>query len=280
MKKAIGFIILGALLLCLSLPSQAQIVRKNAVKLNPDSIEHVIIDGDTVSIIIPQANYGRFDRGLYNYIFIPKGKWDFSLTASYGELQTEDERLLSVIEDMDIKGQMYSIKPSVSYFVANNQSVGLRFNYTRGSADLGHMSVDFDDDLNFTLSDVSYFQETFDVSTFYRNYLGLSSSGIFGIFNEVELGFGSGSSRFKRLYDGVPRDTRTTITKGSLNFSPGVCVFIQDFISFNVSFGVFGLKWRKESQITDGIDEGSRVTSGANFRFNLFNINFGLMVVI
>lgn len=37
---------------------------------------------------------------------------------------------------------------------------------------------------------------------------------------------------------------------------------------------------RNEKQLTNGIDEGSRFTSGANFRFNIFNINFGLMVVI
>jgi hypothetical protein len=28
------------------------------------------------------------------------------------------------------------------------------------------------------------------------------------------------------------------------------------------------------------VDEGSRVSSGANFRFNIFNINFGMAVVI
>jgi hypothetical protein len=47
-----------------------------------------------------------------------------------------------------------------------------------------------------------------------------------------------------------------------------------------VSFGVFGVKFRNEHQKTDGVDEGSRFTSGANFKFNIFNINFGLMVVI
>ena len=36
----------------------------------------------------------------------------------------------------------------------------------------------------------------------------------------------------------------------------------------------------QEKQATNGVDEGSRFTSGANFRFNIFNINFGLMVVI
>ncbi len=100
------------------------------------------------------------------------------------------------------------------------------------------------------------------------------------MFNEVDVTVGSGTSRFKRLYDGVPRDTRTVITQGSINFSPGVCVFIQEYVAFNVSFGVFGLNFRREHQLTDGTDEGTRFTSGANFRFNLFNINLGMMVVI
>lgn len=256
------------------------IVRKGERPEIPDSIPQVIVAGDTVPIIIPQKNYGRFDRGLFNYIFIPKGKWGFGITASYGELDTEDIQVLSIIEDLDFQGKMYSVKPYMSYFFESNQSVGLRFNYTRGTADLGKLAVNFDDDLNFTIRDVSYYQQSLSVSAFYRNYVGLDSGGRFGIFNEVDLSFGSGSSRFKRLYNDEPRDTRTVVTQGALNFSPGVCVFIQDFASFNVSFGVFGLKWKKEDQKTNGVEEGSRVTSGANFKFNVFNINFGLMVVI
>lgn len=175
---------------------------------------------------------------------------------------------------------MYSVKPYISYFIANNRSVGLKFNYTRGIADLGHLAMDFSDDLDFSIRDVSYYQQSFSVSCFHRAYVGLDAGGRFGVFNEVDLAFGSGSSRFKRIFNDVPRDTHTNIVQGALNFSPGVCVFLQDFASFNISFGVFGLKWRKEHQVTDGIDEGTRVSSGANFRFNIFNINFGMMIVI
>ena len=264
-----------------AVPASAQIIqRKKLIEFDRDSVEHFVVDGDTVPIILPEKNYGRFDRGLFNYIFIPKGKWGFGITASYGELQTEDVRVLSILKDVDFKGKMYSVKPYISYFVKSNQAVGLKFDYTRGIADLGRLAVDFDDDLNFTLRDVSYYQQSFSVAAFHRAYVGLDRSGRFGIFNEVDLSFGSGSSRFKRLYNNEPKDTRTVITQGAINFSPGVCVFLQDFMSFNVSFGVFGLKWRKEDQTTDGVDEGSRVTSGANFKFNIFNINFGLMVVI
>lgn len=279
MKRTIHYI-LFVLALAVALPAGAQIQRKTLVEINRDSIEHVVVDGDTVPVILPEKNYGRFDRGLFNYIFIPKGKWGFGMTASYGELKTEDVQVLSILKDVDFSGKMYSVKPYISYFIRSNQAVGLKFDYTRGIADLGRLAVDFDDDLNFSLRDVSYYQQSFSVAAFHRAYVGLDRSGRFGIFNEVYLAFGSGSSRFKRLYNNEPKDTRTIITQGSINFSPGVCVFIQDYVSFNVSFGVFGLKWRKEDQMTDGIDEGSRVTSGANFRFNIFNINFGLMVVI
>jgi hypothetical protein len=276
-RKAIT-IILAALAGCCALSAQS-IVRKGTRAVE-DSVAMVVVGNDTVNVIIPERNLGRFDRGLFNYIFIPRNKWGFGITASYGELNTDDVQVLSILKDVDFNGKMYSIRPYLSYFIRNNQSVGLKFNYNRGIADLGRLAVDFDDDLNFTLRDVSYYQQSFGIGAFYRNYVGLDHNGRFSIFNEVELGFSSGSSRFRRLYNSEPRDTRTTSTEVSLNFSPGVCVFIQEYVSFNVSFGVFGLKMRNEKQLTNGIDEGSRFTSGANFRFNIFNINFGLMVVI
>jgi len=43
---------------------------------------------------------------------------------------------------------------------------------------------------------------------------------------------------------------------------------------------VFGINVRNERQSTNGVDEGRRFSSGANFRFNIFNINFGMAVFI
>ena len=63
--------------------------------------ERVIVGNDTVSMIIPQRNIGRHDRGLRNYLFIPKGQWAIGLTASYGELNTDDVQILSIIKDLD-----------------------------------------------------------------------------------------------------------------------------------------------------------------------------------
>lgn len=242
--------------------------------------ELVIIGGDTISIILPQKNYGRYDRGLYNYLFIPKGQWSFGVTASYGEFSSDDVQILSIVKDLDLNIKAYSLKPSVSYAIRNNQTVGIKFNYTRMACDLGALSFDFSEDMNFTIGDISYYSQTYSTGFFYRNYVGLGRMKRFGVFNEIDLSFGSGSSRFKRRYDGEMKDTRTNITEAGLNFSPGLAVFIMDNVSFNVSFGVFGLKMKREKQWTNGVYDGSSISSGANFKFNIFNINFGMAINI
>ncbi len=242
--------------------------------------EKVIVGKDTVSIIIPQRNFGRYDRGLYNFLFIPKGQWALGLTASYGSFDAKDVELLSVIKDFDFKGTIYSVKPSVAYFWKNNQSVGIKFNYTHSDLNMPHLAVDFDDDINFSIRDVSYYSETYSVALFYRNYVGLGREKRFAIFNDVDISFGGGVSRFKRYYNNELRDTKTDIFEAALNFSPGVCVFVMDYVSFNVSFGVFGIKMRNEKQKTNDVEEGSRFTSGANFKFNIFNINLGIGIHI
>ena len=61
------------------IPVDSTITRSDAID------EMVIVGDDTVSIIIPENNYVRYDRVLFNYLIITKGQWAFGLTASYGE---------------------------------------------------------------------------------------------------------------------------------------------------------------------------------------------------
>lgn len=274
--------ILVAVMTVLTVQGQT-ILRKDSIASQRRAVtesELVIARGDTTAIILPEHNFGRFDRGLYNYLYIPKGSWSLGMTASYGELNTDNMQLLDIINDFDFSGKMYSINVTAGYFFRHNQSLGVKVNYTRGIADLNRLAVDFSDDINFTLKDVSYHQQSCAMGAVYRNYVGLGRQRIFSVFNEVDLMFQRGSSRFKRLFNDQPKDTRTTSTQASLNFSPGVCVCLQQNVAFNVSFGVFGLKMRKENQTTNMTEDGSRFTSGANFRFNIFNINFGMLILI
>lgn len=245
-----------------------------------DLSERVIFRGDTVPMVLKSRNLGRFDRGLSNFLFIPRGQWHFGLTASYGEFSTEDLDLFSVLKDFDFSGHAFSIRPYISYFIRNNLSVGLRLSYNNSKASLGSLKMDIMDDMNLNLHDVSYRSESYSAAIVLSQYIGLSRRSRFGVFNEVALGISSGSSDFTRPYAGEPMNTHTSFTKATLDFSPGVCVFIMKNVSFNLSFGVFGFYINNQKQEIDGEPGGNSVTSGANFRLNIFNLNFGIGVHI
>lgn len=286
MKRLIFIAI--AFLACFGVSASEAVVRdtvtsKRIVKGRvhyPEMDEKVIVGSDTVNLVLKDRNFGRYDRGLFNYLFIPKKQWAFELMASYSQFDADDVEILQALNDFDFNGKQYALRPTVAYFFRPNQCVGVKFDYTRQEADLGRLAVNFGDDLSFDIHDISYYSSKYALGVFYRNYVGLGRSKRFAIFNEACLSFGSGSSRFKRPFNDQIRDTRTDLTEVALNFSPGICMFVMDYISFNVSFGVFGVHLRNEKQVTDGVEEGSRFSSGANFKFNLFNINFGIGVHI
>lgn len=245
-----------------------------------DGDEKVIANGDTVPLIIRHKNLGRFDRGLFNYLFLPKGVWNFGLTASYGEFSTEDLQLLSLISDCDFSGQTFSIKPSISYTIRNNITLGLRLGYTSTSGNLSSFGVDIDEDMSFDLHDIRYRSQSYTAAVQARQYYGLGRKSRFAVYNEVELAFSSGNSDFDRPFSGEIKKTHTTSSDLRIAFSPGLSVLMVKNVSFDISFGVFGFYLHNEKQMVNGVSLGNRFTSGANFRFNIFNINFGLAVHI
>lgn len=241
-----------------------------------DEEERVTWKGDTIPMKLKTRNLGRYDRGLFNYLFIPRGQWSLGLTASYGEFSTDNIEMFNLLSDINVRGHIFSIKPYMSYFIKNNMSVGLRFGYTSAKGNIDSFNVDIDEDMNFNLHDIMYRNESYTAAMTFRQYIGIARRGRFGVFNEVELAFSSGNSDFSRPYAGELRNTHTTYMEAGLNFSPGVCVFIMKNVSFNLSLGVFGFKLRNEKQMEHGVEVGNRTTSGANFRLNIFNLNFGI----
>lgn len=245
-----------------------------------DLNELTIHKGDTIPMVLKSLKVGRFDRGLSNMLYIPKGQWSVGLTASYGEIGTSDLDVFGVLSDVTISANAFTIKPYVQYFIRNNMAVGLKFGYYNAKGVIDSFNVDIDEDMNFNLNDVMYRNESYSAAFTFNNYIGLSRRGRFGVFNEIELSFKSGNSEFRRPYNGEPRTTYTTTTNIELNFSPGVQVFIMKNVAFHISFGVFGIHLTNEKQRENDEPTGNRLTSGANFRFNLFNINFGIAVNI
>lgn len=245
-------------------------------KLNIE--EKTIYRGDTVPMVLKSINLGRYDRGLFNFLYVPKGTISIGLTASYGEISTKDLEFLGLVSDVSISGHAFTIKPYLQYYIRNNLAVGLKFSYYNAQGNIDSFALDIDDDMNFSLHDIMYHSRSFSYAATLTQYIGLTRRGRFGVFNEIELAMNHGTSNFQRPYGGQLRNTKTVTTEGQINFSPGIQVFIMKHVAFHVSFGVFGFSFKNEKQTEDGVFSGKRFSSGANFRFNIFNINFGIAV--
>ena len=255
------------------LRGRSKVVRDNSIV---DLDEVVTYKGDTLPMVLKDLKLGRYDRGLFNFLFIPKGMWTIGLTASYGKFSTADLQMFYVISDVDISAHAFSIKPYFSYAFKNNITAGLRLEYSNIVGNINSFGLDIDEDMSFNIHDVGYSSESYSAALLLTQYIGLERKGRFGVFNEAQLKLTSGTSDFNRPYDGVMKMTHNSNFQASLTYSPGVCVFVMPNLSCNLSFGVFGFYINHTKQWENGERSGSRTTSGANFRFNIFNISFGL----
>lgn len=269
--------------------------------ISVDSLESsyrpVLIVRDTVYVTVPQTGeqlvakhrsdsadllkmkaIGRYDRGIKNFRYIPRKKWLGGLTFSYSNFDSADNRLLfSYIQDFSMNLRSFSVKPFVGYAFRDNQILGLKLGYNHTVGSLDNFSFDVDEDLSFTLKDLRYAEDVYSFALFHRSYVGLDSNKRFGFFNELSLGYNNGSSSFQRKEEEQTKRSETRVHELNLGVKPGLSVFIMQNVAAEVSIGVVGFKYRSEKQKDENGVEGSRRSSGANFKINLFNINIGIV---
>ena len=103
-----------------------------------------------------------FDRGIgmSNTVFVPKGTVGTGVNFSYNTIDLGNTTLdsgYSMLFDLvgGLRGSMYTfgLAPHLSYFVADNLSVGARFDYDRSSLRLGNAALSLGDGMSFGISD-------------------------------------------------------------------------------------------------------------------------------
>lgn len=251
----------------------------------------LVVVHDTVFVPIPETKIqidsskiirtraiGRYDRGITNYRFVSKGKWIGGATVSVYDYDSDNSRLLfSLIKDVDLNFKITSIKPFIGYAIADNQVIGLKFGYSRIAGNIDNFSLNIED-LDVTLKDIKYMDDSYSFNFFYRSYIGLDSHGLFGLFNETSVGYNTGSARFSRGDEEDLKYTDTSINQLRVGINPGIAIFIMPNVGAEVSFGVAGFTYNWEKQKKSNGEIGKLTNSGANFKINLLNINIGLIV--
>lgn len=228
------------------------------------------------------ASAEKFDRGfsLKNPpIFVPKGHLLFGGTVSYRDYQFFDYKFV-VLDNLDGKGYMMNVSPYVSYFFADNLAAGARFAYKRSMIQLDEADLSLGDGMSFGVRDYYSIQHTYYGAATFRSYLPLGESRRFGLFNELQLVAGAGQSKILTGKGETLSGTFQHILELGLQVVPGVCVFVTNEMAVEASVGIMGLRYKKVSQLTNQVFEGSFQTSSADFKVDIFSINIGVSFFI
>lgn len=219
-----------------------------------------------------------FDRGIQNQTFIPKGQWMLGSTFSYSEHEDNNFSFLGVLQDIESLGYSFKVSPFFGYFIKDNVAVGGRFSYKRSYTDLGNLSLDLGEDLDFSLSDVKYLEHEFSTTGFVRTYLPIGRSKVFGLFNEARItyGYSQGKNTSGEMNTEDYTGTYQTVNKLQIGMCPGLTAFITNFAAVEVSVDVLGFDIKWIDQVTNQVETGSRRSSSANFKIDLFSINLGI----
>ena len=226
-----------------------------------------------------------FDRGVgkMNSVFIPKGYVGGGLNFSYRTYDmgnsTNDvgySMLFSLLSG--IQGDMYTlgVAPSVSYFVADNVSIGVRFGYDRTNLNVGNLGLSLGDLASLSIQDYHMLKNAYAGAFTTRYYMPIANSKRIAMFGELRLSGEYGQSVAYQVVDGRNLGTYQDIYGAGINIVPGLCVFATNEVCVEVSMGVLGVNYQYIKQQTNLIQESVMQQSDASFKINPLSISLGM----
>ena len=231
--------------------------------------------------VLCAAPLSAFDRGLGNpkTVYIPKGTVAISLTGGYnswqatGEELTQGIALAGVIDDVNGHVNLIGASAGLSWFVADNLSLGAKFSYANRDIDINNLAM-----LSLVnLSNKHFRRETYTGSLAVRGYMPLFDSKIVALFFEGRL---SGSFGYGKNYADTDRGKEgrySDLYSATLGLYPGLSVFATDRIAFEVSLPFLegGLEWDK--QIKGQAHDSALTRKFVNFKPGLLGISAGVV---
>ncbi len=222
-------------------------------------------------------SYGQdtFKRDLKQVSFVPKGQWIAGLTANYSQSKQDNYQLL-FIEDITGDTYSYKITPLACYSFADNMAAGLKIGYKRGLTRLESASLVFDPETSLSVENLYMLSHGMTATGVFRNYISLGTQKRFGLYNEVQLEFDFGQSKVASAPDGVVTGAFEESYTMGLALAPGMVMFLNNDLAFEVNVVVLGLYYTHTNQINDQIYVSQRDMTSLNFKTNLLSISFGI----
>ena len=228
---------------------------------------------------VPRAP--RIDRQINSNKFVFKGESMMGLTVSYGTVDSEDSDIGLIIDNIDLNGQMFTIKPHYGFFYRDNNAIGVRLGYSYTNGNLGNAGLNLGEanDISLSLGGLGYSSRGYTAAIYHRSYMSIDRKGRFGLFAEWELSGGFSESRFDFSSGESVTSNVAHSYNAAISFAPGVAVYIFPNVCASLSFGMGGLQYKHIKQMdAEGNFTGQRDFSKLRFGLNLAQINIGVNI--
>lgn len=221
----------------------------------------------------------HFKRGLEQISFVPKGQWIGGVSVSYSQSDFENYQFL-IVENLNGDTYTFKVSPMVMFCFKDNLAAGGRLSYSRSRTRLDGASLVLGADTSYDVDNLYSISHNYHGTAMFRNYISLGKSMRFGFFNEVDLSLGDGQSK---LVNGTGDELTGTYERNfnlNIGLTPGVIMFLSNYSALEVSIGVLGFNYTHTHSISDQIYHAERNRKSANFRINLFSVQFGVAFYI
>lgn len=221
----------------------------------------------------------HFKRGLEQIWFVPKGQWIGGVSVSYSQSDFENYQFL-IVENLNGDTYTFKVSPMVMFCFKDNLAAGGRLSYSRSRTRLDGASLVLGADTSYDVDNLYSISHNYHGTAMFRNYISLGKSMRFGFFNEVDLSLGGGQSK---LVNGTGDELTGTYERNfnlNIGLTPGVIMFLSNYSAIEVSIGVLGFNYTHTHSISDQIYHAERNRKSANFRINLFSVQFGVAFYI
>ncbi|MCM1348485.1 MAG: hypothetical protein NC338_03655 [Firmicutes bacterium] len=234
-----------------------------------------------MAMVIPAAAPAQetFKRDIEQYSFIPKGQWITGVSVGYSQSNQSNYQFF-VFENLSGDTYTFKVTPMALYAFKDNLAAGIKFGYTRSNVGLDNGSFKLDSETYFDADNLNAISQDYFAIAALRNYISLGSNRRFGIFNELQLELGGGQSKFSNYTgDGANRHMEGTFEKNfslNLGLTPGFVMFLNNYSAIEVSVGVLGFGYTHTKAVTNQVEIARRNSKHANFKINLFSVQFGM----
>lgn len=221
----------------------------------------------------------HFKRGLEQISFVPKGQWIGGVSVSYSQSDFENYQFL-IVENLNGDTYTFKVSPMVMFCFKDNLAAGGRLSYSRSRTRLDGASLVLGADTSYDVDNLYSISHNYHGTAMFRNYISLGKSMRFGFFNEVGLSLGGGQSK---LVNGTGDELTGTYERNfnlNIGLTPGIIMFLSNYSAIEVSIGVLGFNYTHTHSISDQIYQAERNRKSANFRINLFSVQFGVAFYI